>query len=46
MEKLIDGNMYWLGAIWAKYEKDTDTFVGWNWFVVRAVTKYANWEVA
>jgi hypothetical protein len=38
--ELIDGEKYWLGATWAIYRKESDTFQGGNWFVYRENTIY------
>ena len=35
-----DGEMYWLGAIWMRYNHDTDSFDGGNHFIARAQTWY------
>ena len=39
--KLEHGKQYWLGATWATYDANTDTFHDGNWFVHRSQTKYA-----
>jgi hypothetical protein len=40
MENLIDGNKYWLGAVWGVYNKENDYFVVGNTFVYRWDTIY------
>jgi hypothetical protein len=40
METLIDGNKYWLGAVWGTYRKDGDYFDIGNTFVYRYQTNY------
>ena len=42
--EMIDGKDYWLGATWAKYNKETDSFCGGNWFCHRCETIYRDEE--
>ena len=40
--RLVDGDRYWLGAIWAIYEAEDDVFIVGNTFIPRHETTYAD----
>jgi hypothetical protein len=43
---LIDGKYYDLGAIWCKWSKEHDLFLGGNFFINKGETRYKDNPVA
>lgn len=42
---LLDGQRYWLGATWGRYDAENDVFLLGNCFVRRFETVYSEHEV-